>query len=796
MNKFVVPAALSTIFATLAGFLTNVFTNGWSVPVGVGLFFLVVLWFVFEWRVNKPKQEETKVDVDGGEEVLATVTSTQPERPGTPSVWNVPSHNNEFTGRESILASLKTMLNPQGKERAQPVQVLRGIPGVGKTQLAIEYAWRNEADYDTVWWINSEDVALIREQLAALAIEMKLVSAGTPSDVAANAVKAKLRVGRRWLLIFDNAEDTKVIDEVLPGGVGHVLITSRTGGWEAIGHTNVITTMERNESVDLLRAHDHDLVVAEARQLADELGDLPLALVQAGGYLAETGISVRDYLDELRSSAAQVMHEGMTGSYPTSLAAAILLTINKQERDDPVGLAIVRLGAFLAPESIPVQWLTKVDSSKVPHAEVIVPLIDSTAKPRLIANGVKSANRFGLITVTHQGFSLHRLVQLVIRDQLEEYPDQAAFRAYARAALVSHRPGDSEQPENWADWARVVPHLLAVEPSLGTEEKWCEFACDASWYMIERGDSVPAAALAKDLRDRWIRSLGRDHPMTLLATRCLARAMRENGDWEEAKEVYADALERYKRVLGELDTNTLRLQHGGAINLYLLGRYEEALAQQTDAWQKYRQVKGDDFLHTLHAANHAANALRELGRVEEAREWHAKTLELYKSTVGEDNPDTLRCANNLALDLRKLGQFEQARGIQEDTYARRRKVLGENNRYTLESANTLGETLYELDLFDRARKLLEETLNRCRTYLTADHPESLSCAVNLAQIQLALGQVATAQNLAADTYARYMRKFGARHPGTVRAGKVFIEILEAAGQQADADRIRRQLGEQ
>lgn len=668
-----------------------------------------------------------------------------------PTVWNVEPRNPEFTGRQTVIGDLRRRLRSGG---AAVVQVLRGWGGIGKTQIAIEYAHRFSGEYQIVWWIDAEDPVLIGKQLAELAEQLRLVDPGADTANAVALLKAHLRGRDGWLLLFDNAEDPALVRRWLPGGPGHVVITSRTGGWEHLAATIHVNVMKRSESVDLLRGHGPGLDVAEADELANALGDLPLALVQASVFLAETVTDLHDYLRLLRSRPREVLSEGSAGDYPLPLAAAIGLTMDRLAQLDPVGLALAQVCAFLAPETIPVEWLVG-DHPVVsgPHDPLTV-LAGGDAIA--LRRGVASMGRFGLAINARGGIRLHRLTQSVIRDRLPPEA-QEQVRNHARALLAGNQPGDPEDPRNWPRWARMVPHLLAVDPAAEAEPELRETACNAGWYLIERGDADAAVRLSTELYDNWRDALGPGHRHTLTSARDLARALRERGEYDQAARLYEDALERARDSLGADDPLTLRIEHGFAIDLHLLGRDTEAYDLQHDALERYRRVLGVDHPHTLHSANHLAVALHALGQFDQARALHEETLARYRDVLGVDHPDTLRSANNLAIDLRSLGDHERARALQTDTLARRRRTLGEDHPHTLQSATSLSETLHGMGRHLQARGLQEETLGRYLHVLGGNHPETLRARVILINVLLALGHDEDAEQLRADITGKKVR---------------------------------------
>jgi hypothetical protein len=224
----------------------------------------------------------------------------QPRFPGSlPPVWNIPFHRNpNFTGRDDLLAKLRKTLSG-GKTTALTQQAIHGLGGVGKTQLALEYAYRYAGEYDLVWWINSEESTVLAAEYAELARPLKLPEKDAPEqNLVIQAVQRWLGQNRDWLLIFDNAENAAAIRSYLPQApTGHVIITSRKPNWRGAAGSLKINVLQRREAVDFLckRSGQKDEAAAEA--LAEVLGDLPLALEQAGAYMEMTGRTLADYLD-------------------------------------------------------------------------------------------------------------------------------------------------------------------------------------------------------------------------------------------------------------------------------------------------------------------------------------------------------------------------------------------------------------------------------------------------------------------------------------------------------------------
>ena len=387
-------------------------------------------------------------------------------------VWTIPARNPGFTGRDDLLAAVRQRL--EAGDRAV-VQALQGMGGVGKTQLAIEYAHRFADSYEVAWWIDAEQAGLIGDQFAALGAALGCVQAGAGTETVRAAVLADLRQRGRWLLVFDNAENPADIAGWLPGGGGHVLITSRERAWAEIAAPVGVDVLARAESVAILRDRVAGLGTSDAGRLAAELGDLPLAVAQAAGFMAETGMSAAVYLGLLRTRAGKVLDQPAPGSYPRSLAAATRLAADRLDGEDPAAAQLASLCAFLAPEPVPEDLFTGAPG------ELPGELAARVADPLAWAQTLARLARQSLARIDQRGLVLHRLTQAILRDRLTG-EQAAATRARTEAILAAADPGDAGNPVTWLRWAQLTPHLLAADP-VGTGSpglRW--MACNACWY--------------------------------------------------------------------------------------------------------------------------------------------------------------------------------------------------------------------------------------------------------------------------------------------------------------------------
>ena len=638
-------------------------------------------------------------------------------------LWgDVPPQNRGFTGREELLAAVREALLAGGNA---VVQALHGMGGVGKTQLAIEYAYRFTGSYDLVWWIAAEQPALIAGQFAALAAGLRCARPGAGLDTLRRAVLAELRDRDRWLLVFDNAENPEDLAVWLPGGSGHVLITSRARNWAEVAAPVEVDVLARPESATILQKRVPALSATEAGQVAGALGDLPLAVVQAASFMADTGTPAAEYIGLLSARAAEILDQGRPSSYPVSLAAVTQLAFDDLRGGNPAAAELTAICAFLAPEPISPAWFTRA-AARLPG-----PLGEQAADPLAWRQLLARAGRSTLARVDQNTMQMHRLTQAIVRDCL--VPERAmAIRALAEQILASVDPGDPEDPVSWPGWAQVLPHILTIDHRMSRDPDLRSLACTASWYLLMRGDTRGGHDLAGRLHRLWERQLGTDDHHTLWAANSLAVSFQIMGRFPESRQLNTDTLARRERVLGNDHPHTLISANNLAMDLYELGDYQTARELDEDVLARRRRVRGHDHRDTLVSASNLAKDLRELGELQAARELDEDVLARRRRVLGHDHPDTLKSLNNLAKDLCQLGDHQTACDLAKDALARRRQVLGDDHPATLRSADNLAIILRAMGQYQAARELDEDTLGRRRRVLGDDHRDTIRSAENVA----------------------------------------------------------------
>ena len=703
-------------------------------------------------------------------------------------VWTIPARVRGFIGRAELLAELEATLRSGGPA---VVQAVTGMGGTGKTTAAIEYAHRHHAEFDIAWWVPSEDPALIPRRLAELALTLALTVATSPVAVGVARLLGELGRRERWLVVFDNAEDPRALSRFVPEGPGRVLITSRNPAWRGIADVVGVREFTRAESIALLRRLAPDLGPDEADRVADAVGDLPLAVEQAGSLLADTGMAVDEYLWLLAERAQDVLDHDPGGTYPQSLAASWAVAFDRLAADDSTALDLLTVVAWCGPEPVPLSLLTE-------HPDALPDQLQPIASdPLVLARCTAILHRRGMATVSPGGIRLHRIPAVLLRARSQGSNGMAGAGWAATVVRLLDRtaPGRvRSNPGGWPLWRQLLPHVLAAagrDAALGAvPADATRLLGRAGTYLLTRGE--PQAAVAPFERAYGVRreKFGEDHPDTLTSASKLALNLWYLGEFQRARAFDEDTLTRRRLVLGENHPDTLTSTSQLANDLLGLGNYLEARKLQEEVLSRRRRILGDDHPDTLNSADLLSGVLWSLGEYQPAWQLQSDTFTRSRRVLGEDHAVTLASALFLGMVLLSLGDYRQARQLQSDTFHRSRRVLGEDDTVTLGSASLLGLALWSLGDYQRAWQLQSDTFARCRRVLGEDHYITLRSAGVLGLTLGSLGEYQRAWQLQSDTFARCRRVLGEDHLYTLRSASLLGLALWSLGDYQRARQLQ------
>jgi MinD-like ATPase involved in chromosome partitioning or flagellar assembly len=723
----------------------------------------------------------------------AAGTSSGPRFPGSnPPIWRVPARNENFTGRAELLETLRDQLLEGGS--AALLQVLHGLGGVGKTQIALEYAHRFKSDYDIVWWIPSEEPNRVTQLLADLAIALGVRSQSANVEDAARAVLDLLRAGgpgKRALLVFDNVEAREsfdVLKGLIPtGGAAHVLITSRDRAPAAqLGTTALdVNVFNRDESVAHLLAHVPHLSDADAHQLAEQLGDLPIVIELAAAWLRETGRSAASYSKELADNPEIVLSEA-SGTYEQPVSAVWRATIEQLRERSAAAVRMLELCAFFGPEPISEQLIYSKEFVKALTA--LDPLVGDDRM--MVGRLVRQLTRFALARVDHaeKGVQIHRLLQSLVRDGMES-SERASARLAVQRILAEMRPTDDdvENPENEQRYQILWPHLYECHADRAVEGGPRQLMIDRVRFLRARGQLGRALELAERMAQEWAGVSPADDMWLLRLRFEIANVKREQGDAASALAIDEDVHELQWRSpeIGPDHLHTLRTAGSLAADLRSLGKWRAALERDRKTCQLIEDEYGERDKYTLNLTNNLAVSLRINGQPFEARDVDERVYRIRREDLGEAHPSTLSSATSLGRDLRDCGQLSESLALLQTTVAVAERAHGEEHPMVLRAARSLAITERRLGRHRDAYRRTEQYLDRFRRVF-GDSPETLACELSHAANLSASGNVAEAKDLTATLLAKYVARFGAEHPHTLACANNLAVQLLFTGPVSDA----------
>ncbi|MFI0408249.1 FxSxx-COOH system tetratricopeptide repeat protein [Actinomadura sp. 3N508] len=708
-----------------------------------------------------------------------------------PPVWgNVPPQNINFTGREELLEQLHERLS-LGTTAAVLPQALHGMGGVGKSQIAIEYVYRHMAEYDVIWWIRSERSGQIQQDLAELAAELDL-PVSQEVNVAVPAVREALRLGRpyrNWLLVFDNAEELQDVQGFFPtNGPGKILITSRNQDWTKVANSLEVDVFAREESKALLRLRGPELADDEADELADVLGDLPLAIAQAGVWLAETGMPVDEYLQlfrEKHEKAAELLADTALVANELPVAAAWNVSLDRLRTSDPAALQLLQVCAFFAPEPISLGMLSGARNVDGPTE-----LVEALGDPVRRGRAIRAIHRYALARISHKHntIMLHRLVQRVLVGQIPA-GEAEELRRCGYQLMANFDPRDPTVPDNWRRYADLLPHVH-YSGIIGFDDPWTRrLVLNEIDFLFQWGDHRGFLELAETAVKTWSESLGESNEQTQEAMLHLGRALRLQGRFEEAYANHVRVRDLRAEEHGVDDERTIEAQRFVTADLRYMGEFKRALEYDKRSFETLRRMYGEDDPITLQQAHLYAISLRLNGEFRSARDLDRQTYRHLLNVFGENHTRTLSSLAAIAVDEMEMGNFDEARELTRQNAQRLETVFGSSFAGLAESLTAFSVMERKAGEHERALDLSTEALERYNEQFGEYNPGSISAALNHAVNLRQVGRLADSIELARVTAQNFLQMFGPDHPNTPTANINLAVALRLNGQLEEAKKL-------
>ncbi|MEK2493189.1 tetratricopeptide repeat protein [Kitasatospora purpeofusca] len=676
-------------------------------------------------------------------------------------------------------------------------QVLSGPSGVGKSQLAADYAQRAHSEgVDLLVWVNAAETSQIVAAYAEAARRVgALAGGGQDAESDAAVFLEWLAVtDRSWLVVLDDLVD---LEGVLPwwprppaGTHGQVLATTRrrdalvSGAGRSVVEVGTYTHEEALAYLHerLATAGAAHYLDAHAEDLVELLGRLPLALAHAAAYMINEAVECAVYLNLFIDRSSQLRTllppEADTDGYGRHVTTSLLLALDTADRREPPGLAapVLRFAAHLDPAGHPLElWSTTAVGDYLTAHRTPPPLGAPESRPVTAAQAIAAVrllHHYALLTLearsSHRATHLHALTARAARETTARADTAAIVRA-AADALGEIWP----EPEHTADPGRAA--VLRANA-----EVLAAHAGDLLWYpgvhpvLFALGSSLTGAGLYTAAVTHWQhltaraeRLLGHDHPDTLTACQHLAMAYGRAGRTSEAITIEERVLVDRERILGDSHPHTLTALHNLAASYWQAGRTSEAITIEERVLVDRERILGDSDPHTLATRHNLARSYWQAGRTAEAIHLLERVLADRERILGDSHPDTLTTRHNLAVSYGHAGRTAEAIHLLERVLADRERILGDSHPDTLTTRNNLARSYGNVGRAEEAIAIEERVLADRERILGDSHPDTLTTRNNLARYYGNVGRAEEAIAIEERVLADRERILGDSHPDTL-----------------------------
>ena len=737
------------------------------------------------------------------ETLFGTISGVESTPPS--AFWTLPYRRNPFfLGREEILSHLYETFHPSTATVCVQTQVLSGLAGIGKTQTAIEYAYRYRDDYSAILWLRAETSELLLADVVGLANVLKLPEGNEQNQQrVVEGVKRWLDRQEQWLLILDNVEDMSLVQGLLPSHErGHVLVTTRVQATGMMARCIDLEPLHTEEgTLFLLRrakllAPDASLQQASEAQvgIAKEIfllmNGLPLALDQAGAYIEETGCNLSDYLDRYQHHHATLLdlRGKACGSHPLSVRAMLSLCLEQVEQINSIAADVLRLCAFLHPDAIPEEMCLK----GMTHLSSDLQEADGNS---ITLDAAFAALRTLSLLRRHpetKTVIIHRLVQAVVKDAL----DETTQRQWAERAVrvVNHlfptTQSDVQNLHHWAQYQNYLPHVLVAAQLI---EQWHLNFPEANQllhkmglYFLARAEYVQAEVLLQKAREKHIQILGEIHPDVAESFNALGDLFYYQGKYEQAEVLLQRALWIREQVVdathSDIASNLSKLAR-----LYQeQGKYRQAEPLLQRALSIYEQNLGPEHPDVLFSLTYLASLFYDQGKYEQAEDYYLRTLTMRERVMGLEHPHVATSLNDVARVYRIQGKYAQAEPLFQRAVAIYTNTVGEEHPYTATSILNLAVLYREMTRYTQAEVLFYQAIAIYKKTVGGEHPRLAQSLSELAVLYMRQGQDKQAEGHFQEALRIREFQLGREHPETMTTLAQYANLLRSMKREKEA----------
>lgn len=697
------------------------------------------------------------------------------------STWNIPYRRNMyFTGREEVLQRLHDALRTKKAAALTQTYALTGLGGVGKTQTAVEYAYRYHHIYKTVLWVKADSPELLHSDFATLADLLNLPEKQEQDqDRVIKAVKRWLRENTPWLLIFDNVEEPEMLRAFLPvTSNGSILLTTRAPVDDTLARSIELEKMPLDEGAlfflrrtriiasDAFLADAQEKDAQSAQETSELLDSFPLALDQAGAYIEGTECSISEYLRLYRERRAELLAQrspftSRTSDHPDSVATTLALSFAKILQANPAAADLLRFCAFLHPDAIPEEII--IDGAPDLGRTLHLAVGDQIHLDLAIA----ALRKYSLVrrnSETHT-LTIHRLVQALLKDRMNKTTER---RWAERAVRAVNRAFPEVEFATWQRCQRCLPHAQVCATLIKQwDMKFPEVArlLDlAGSYLRERaqyGEAEPLLTNALDVRQQ---ALGSEHLDVAVSLNDLALLYFHKGEYAQAESLYQRALTIRKKQLGpEHPDVATSMNNVGHIHYFIDStKYEEAEQLLHGALAIREKTLGREHLDIALNCENLGDFYHYQGKYSNALPFYQRALEIREHLLEPQHPDIANSFYYVASIYHILGDYAQAAPLYQKAQRIYEALESEHPDFGLLLDN-IGIVSTHLSDYDQAEQFFKRSLAIHEKALGLVHPHIAKCLDNFALLYLALARYSEAEALIQRALAIHEQTVGPTH---------------------------------
>ena len=716
----------------------------------------------------------------GGAETPLTPSPSPARGEGSPAVPVERAFPSSLAGEGTGVRGTSTAIRPVAITQA----AVQGLGGVGKSTLAIQYAWENRERYAGAWWLGADSPAGIVDGLVALGAQFNpaLNEVQDRAEAARWALSFLAEGGfeKPWLLIYDNAPQPKALDGLLPRAGAHMLVTTRWPDWQGRAAAVPLGVFAPDEAVAFLLARTGRTDAQGAAALARDLGHLPLALDHAAAYCRRTGVAFETYRALLPDLIKRAPKDA---DYSADVYATFSLAIERAAADCAEAEKLTGLLAWFAPDDIPLDVIGAEAMSELERGEAVAALHEVSLLD------LKSGGD-GKPTV-----SVHPLVQMVMRGRLAAQGKAEEAAALALAFVADAFPYDSDDVRFWPACAALRPHAFSVletAPDTGEmAEKTSRLLNQLALYLNIRAEYTEAEPLMRLALVLSERSFGPGHPKVAIRLNNLAQLLQATNRLAEAEPLMRRALAIDEESFGPGHPKLAIRLNNLAQLLQATNRLAEAEPLMRRALAIDEESFGPGHPNVAIDLNNLAALLQATNRLAEAEPLMRRALAIDEKSFGPSHPKVAIRLNNLAQLLQDTNRLAEAEPSMRRALAIDEESFGPGHPNVAIDLNNLATLLADTNRLAEAEPLMRRALAIDEKSFGPSHPKVAIRLNNLALLLQDTNRLAEAEPLMRRTLAIDEESFGPGHPKVARDLNNLAQLLQDTNRLAEAEPLMR-----